>query len=134
MSMMSKEPRIAVGPFDEDMTKQSMKAECDINRIVARYRKSGVVSHLAAGVPQYMDVSHVGDFREALSKVSQAQEFFAKLPARVRAFFGNDPAAFLDYAAEHGKDATEAKVREVAEVPAVKPAPVVEPPVVAPGA
>lgn len=77
-------------------TKQSFREEVDINKIVARSRAGQIVSHVARGVPTYQDVSDVGDYKGALDMVRNADAFFQKLPAKVRAAFGNDPAAFLD--------------------------------------
>lgn len=37
----------------ENLTKQSFKDECDVNRIVRQFTKTGIVNHLARGKPQY---------------------------------------------------------------------------------
>lgn len=86
--------------------RRSMKDECDINRIMARYAKTGLISHVAAGKPLYMDVSAVGDYRSIVDRVAKADKIFRGLPAKVRAAFGNSPAAFLDACADpqrHGE-------------------------------
>lgn len=77
-------------------TRQSEKAACDINKIVGRFRKTGI---LPAGVRQgiYADVSTVTDYREALDRVMVADKAFMMLPAAMRAKFANDPAEFLDF-------------------------------------
>ncbi len=77
-------------------TKQSGKEECDINNIVATYVRTGLATHLAAGVPQFLDVSEVGDYRTALENVRAADKYFLGLPAAVRAEFQNDPALFIE--------------------------------------
>lgn len=81
----------------ESRAKQSMKDECDINGIVERYARSGLVTHLAKGQPRYLDVSEMTDYRAALDQVERVGEFFAGLPAKLRSRFHNDPAAFLDF-------------------------------------
>ena len=80
----------------QSMTRQSHKAECDINNIVAKYRKDGVVKHLAKHGGMYEDVTGA-DFREWMNKLVNAQAMFDELPSHIRNKFGNDPAAFLDY-------------------------------------
>lgn len=79
------------------LTRQSMAAECDINNIVSRYEKTGMISHVDARSGVFADVSEVGDYREAIDRVRKAEEWFMRLPAKVRAEFKNDPAEFLDY-------------------------------------
>ena len=77
--------------------KQSMKAECDINNIVAKYEKTGVLTHLNASQATYADVSELTGYRDALDKVIAAEELFMALPSEVRAKFHNDAALYLDF-------------------------------------
>lgn len=90
-------PRVHPEISDESRAKQSMKDECDINQIVDRFRQTGLVSHLAQGHPRYLDVSEMGDYREALDQVTRVSDFFMGLPADLRSRFDNDPAAFIDF-------------------------------------
>jgi len=78
-------------------TKQAHKDECDINKIVSRFEKTGVLSHVAAEQAAYGDFSPI-DYRDALDMVIKAEKAFADLPARVRARFNNDPGSFLEAA------------------------------------
>lgn len=78
------------------LAKQSMKDECDINRILAQYDRTGVLTHARNAVPQYANVADVGDYRTALNQVLEAERHFMQLPSGIRARFGNDPALFLD--------------------------------------
>lgn len=109
----------------EDMAKQEFKEECDINRIVDRFAQSGLVTHLARGVPQFADVSEMGDYRSAIETVREAQEFFMGLPAKVRAEFNNDPAQLLDAAhnPEYWDRLIELGILEAAESPHAPPTP-----------
>lgn len=96
MSMYGAESRRPVHvPVGDGRTKGSMAAECDVNLIVARYRRSGALEHLARGVPQYADVSEVGDYRTALENARAAEGFFSRLPAKLREAFNNDAAEYL---------------------------------------
>lgn len=111
------EPRTVVitGP---GKTRQSMKDECDINRIVARYAQSGMVTHVARNSPQYVDVSEIVDFRSSLEYVRTVQEFFMKLPAKARARFQNDAAVYLDFMSNADNKAEAVALGLVAPEPA----------------
>lgn len=82
-------------------TKQSFRDECDVNKIMKRFKRSAGVGFLdryqgyLSG--QFGDFSEVVDYRTALDQVRQANEVFGRLPAVVRKRFGNDPASFLDF-------------------------------------
>ena len=78
-------------------TKQSMRDECDVNLIMANFAKTGLLTHLAAGAPTYADVGDMGDYRSALEQIRSVELYFADLPAKVRASFGNDALAFMEY-------------------------------------
>lgn len=82
----------------DEMTKQEFKAECDINNIIRRFHKDGFLRHMAQGMPQFLDVSELGDYRTAIDQVRAAERWFSQLPAKVRTKFDNDAAAFLDRA------------------------------------
>ncbi len=95
MSMYGVEDHtITCGP---GRTKQSMKAECDINLIVAKFEKSGLLTHVSQGLPSFVDVSEMTDYRSAMEHVRSVEEYFAGLPAAVRARFVNDPIEFMEY-------------------------------------
>lgn len=84
--------------------RQSEKDQTDINRIVQRFDREGVLSHLNERVASFQDVSALsGGYREALHQVRAADEFFAQLPAKVRERFSNDPAGFLDALVDPGR-------------------------------
>jgi len=91
----SRRPRVDCSNMPS-RTVQSEKASCDINNIVRQYRRTGVLPHMAARMPEFGDVSEVGDFREAVERVRATEAWFSKLPAAVRAKFQNDPIALMD--------------------------------------
>lgn len=79
-------------------THQEFADECDINNIMRRYEKTGVLPVNVSNQPVYLDVSNVPDLQESMQRVSEAHTAFMRLPARVRAEFNNDPVLFVDYA------------------------------------
>lgn len=87
-------------------TKQAHKAECDINTILAKYRKTGILPGLIKANPAYGDFSAVEDYQTSIEVVRKAEEQFAALPARARERFANNPAAFLAFCADpkNGKE------------------------------
>lgn len=81
---------------DPTLAVQSSKDECDINFIVNRYMRTGVLPAANHGV--YADISEIGDLRESLEQVQFAQEAFMELPAEVRKYFDNDPVKLVEFA------------------------------------
>lgn len=79
------------------MTKQAHKDECDINLIIRKYDKTGVLTHVNRALATYGDFSAVHSFQEAHNSVMAAAASFADLPAKIRKEFDNDPAKFLDF-------------------------------------
>lgn len=82
---------------DAGVTKQAHKDECDINRIMERFQRRGVLDHVARFEGQYGEFGDSISFHQAQQTLVAAQEAFDTLPAAVRARFKNDPAEFLDF-------------------------------------
>ena len=78
------------------LTQQHSKDQVDINNIMKRYIKTGVLDHVAKYQPQYRD-NNATDYQESMNIVIKADEMFSELPAQARKHFDNDPAAFLDF-------------------------------------
>lgn len=93
---LSKRRPVKLSTPEETRTKQSHKDECDINNIMARYRRTGLIEAVNRNQPRYADVTGL-EFRTAMEMVAQAQQLFEDMPSGVRKRFGNDPAAFLDF-------------------------------------
>lgn len=85
---------------EKDRTKQSMKDECDVNRIISNYTKTGLLTPVTQDPGIYVDVSEVGDYKSALAQIDLAEGMFNQLPSTIRAKFRNDPAEFLDFASD----------------------------------
>lgn len=78
-------------------TKQSFKDQLDINKIVAKSRKNGVLPEMIKANPRYGDFSNVPDYLAAQIVVQHANEQFDALSAQTRERFRNDPALFLEF-------------------------------------
>lgn len=84
----------------DSRTKQSFAKECDINNIMKRYEKDGVITHFNRYGGQYGDFTNVPEYRDAIDKVRSAEEMFMSLPASIRTRFENDPGSFLSFVAD----------------------------------
>ena len=84
---------------DKIRTKQSFKKESDINNILKKFLKTGVISQSAINKRQatFADVSQIGDFADCHNRIVAAGAAFGTLPAAVRARFANTPAELLDF-------------------------------------
>ncbi len=83
-------------PAGESKTKQSFKNECDINHIMAKYQKTGLVDHIAKNAPRYGFAPSI-DFHTAQNLILEAQTQFDGLPSKIRAKFDNSPQKFLAF-------------------------------------
>lgn len=77
-------------------TKQAHKDECDINNILARYKRTGVLDFQQRHEPQYGDVTAL-EFQQAQFTVAAAKGMFAAMPSHLRHRFDNDPYKFLAF-------------------------------------
>lgn len=81
------------------MTHQSMAPECDINTIMKKYEKTGILEHRNNFEGQYGNFAEgPADYHESMNAVLAADEMFQTLPAGLRRRFHNDPGAFIEYA------------------------------------
>ena len=78
--------------------KQAFKDECDVNRIMAKYRKIGLLDHVAVHKGDYGDYTNSPtSYHDAVNQVLAAEEMFLTVPSKIRAQFANDPGQFLSY-------------------------------------
>lgn len=80
---------------DASLTRQEDARGCDVNVIIRKYYKTGVIP-VDQREAFFADVSSVGDYRGVMERVKSAEAFFYQLPPDTRAEFSNDPAVFLD--------------------------------------
>lgn len=113
------DPRRKADVSGPSLTKQAMKDECDVNMILKRFTKTGMLTHIAKGQPIYADVSDVGSYREAVDRVRAAEDFFMRLPSKVRAYFDNSVERYLDEAGTLSPEELKNLGIEILERPAV---------------
>lgn len=82
---------------DVSLADESQQSATDINNIMRKYKKTGVITHITNAIPQFGDVSQIGDYQSCLERVRHAEQLFSELPARTREKFQNDPAQFLSF-------------------------------------
>jgi len=94
---LAKRPRVQPPVGGPSLTKQSMRDECDINKIMAKFQKTGAITHYNRHSGEYGFASAL-DFRDSLDLVKKGQDIFNDLPSSIRKRFANDPAEFLEFA------------------------------------
>lgn len=107
--------RVLVPPPEEGKgAKQSFRDECDINLIMKKFQKTGVITHVNKHEPAYGEVP-AQTYHEAMEIVRHANEMFMEVPAAIRKKFGNSPEAFLEFVSD------EKNVDEMRKLGIVKP-------------
>ena len=94
-------PRVQFNTIGESLTHQAPKDECDINNIMAKWERTGVLDHFNKHQGQYGDFTEIPtNYQESLNSVLLAEEMFNELPSKIRRKFANDPGNFLDFATD----------------------------------
>lgn len=115
--------RVATVNEEPTRTQQQWKDMVNVNNIMAKYKRTGSISHLRNvqnGV--YADLTTIPDYMSALMTVHQAREAFESLPALVREKFKHDPAQLIDYLKDP-KNKDEAIELGLVKKPVVTPTP-----------
>lgn len=86
---------------DESLALQSAEEESNINTIVRRFGLTGELPN-DVKVPHSGDFTNLPDFHTAMNLVRKTQEEFLRVPADIRARFGNDPQAFMAFVEDEG--------------------------------
>jgi len=99
---MSIQKRKRVQYFDNtpSMTQQQFKNQCDVNQILKKFEKTGMISHTNNSQGTYADFSTVKNFHENLNMVLNAQSAFDSLPASIRKRFSNNPTSLLEFVSD----------------------------------
>lgn len=88
-------------PVDKDgkpiyFTEQNHKKECDVNLILKKYDKTGLVTHIQQFEAEFGDYTGL-DFRNMLDTVRHAQADFDQLPSEIKKRFNHDPGELLAF-------------------------------------
>lgn len=78
------------------LTRQDAKDECDINQIVDKFQRTGVIDHRNKYEAKY-GFADSNDLHQAMNLITEAQQMFDELPSKARKRFNNDPGQFLDF-------------------------------------
>lgn len=98
---------IITGP---SKTKQSFAAETDVNRILEKYQKTGLLPAVQNMQARYGDFSEVVDYQSALHRIKEAENAFMALPSRIRERFRNDPQSFMVFLSDEKNTAEAIKL------------------------
>lgn len=96
----SKPKRVSKDTGTKSNVQQSFKDECDINKIIKTYDKTGVINHVNGLQAQYGDFSELKDYHGSYNQILEAQASFDALPAVIRKRFNNDPGELLKFVAD----------------------------------
>ncbi len=102
-------------------TKQYFRKECDINNIMARFQKTGVIDHFTTYGHSYGEVPAI-DLQEALNIAIDAEDMFDDLPSSIRDKFRNNPVEFLEFVQNQDN------IEEMRELGLARPLPTVPDP------
>lgn len=89
------------GKMDDDgnpiyFTEQAHASQCDVNNIIRKYDRTGLILHINKFEAKFGDLTGV-DFRDAQNLIIDATNSFNGLPADIRKRFSNDPANLLKF-------------------------------------
>lgn len=90
--------RVQAPDFGPSKTVQAEKQKCDINQIMKRYHRTGMIDHVSKVQGQWgIDTTLITDYQSALNAVISANEKFNALPSDLRKKFDNDPSKFIAF-------------------------------------
>lgn len=107
------------------MAKQAFKDECDINTIMSKYQRTGLIEHVQRVQGSYGDFTSVQDYQLSLNQVIEAQDAFDALPSSVRKRFNNEPTQLMAFISD---DANYDEAVRLGLIERKEPAPAPSPP------
>jgi len=95
-----------INPADRSLTNQADMDSADINKIMNRYEKTGVLIDPMGfeRKPTYGDFTTVKNYHEMMIAIRNAENAFNLLPANIRARFKNDPQNLIDFLEDRKND------------------------------
>lgn len=106
---------------DDGRTQANFQDETDINNIMAKFAKTGLVDHVNNIQGAYGDFTTVQDYQLHLDQVMAADAAFMQLPAPMRRRFDNDPAHLLRFLQDPANRDEAIALGLVEPLPAPKP-------------
>lgn len=82
---------------EPSMTRQEFSADANINTIMERFKKTGMLP-VNVQQPRYMDLTSTPNLQTAMNTMIEAEKSFMTLPAKVRKEFDNNPVKFVEFA------------------------------------
>lgn len=84
--------------FEGDLGKtiQEQAQATDINHILERYQRTGLIDHLAKHEPQYGEFAAY-DFQANQNMIAKITQTFEELPSTTRKQFDNNVELFMEY-------------------------------------
>ena len=82
---------------EASITKQNLKDNADINKIIKKYQKTGVLTNLNQLEAMYGEITS-DDLQDSLEKLNKSHEAFMSIPSEIRKRFNNDAGQFIDFA------------------------------------
>jgi hypothetical protein len=120
-----KRERSGIKNMGDSLTIQTPSNETDINRIVSRAMRTGILGNGGGSrQPMFGDFSSGDDFEALQMKIVQWNSGFMTLPASVRQALGNNPARLIDVMADPDNDAYASvakSLRDLGLIPDKKP-------------
>lgn len=105
-------PRVSVDCGGESVTQQQFAKECDINYIVKRAQRTGVVpvapGELVYGIDDGMS------FQDRMNNLAAVKEYFMSLPSEMRMKWNNSVADFCAWMSDEGNKGEAIKLGLVA--------------------
>lgn len=116
---------------EETLTQQNFKDSCDINHMMKKYQKTGILGDPNRPMPRFGDFSGGSDFHEMNTKVVRAFQDFNDLPGKVKAYFRNDPGELIEFLADESnrEEAIKLGLIDPKKEGLQEPTPAAEPPI-----
>lgn len=89
--------RVSLDTGTDSLVEQSHKDNCDIVKILKKYDKTGLITHVNNMRAEYGDFTHINEYQESLNLVIKAQNSFNELPSELRKKFSYDPGQFMEF-------------------------------------
>lgn len=85
------------GDLGKTITEQ--QESTDINNILEKYQRTGLIDHVQKHEPQYAEFGEY-DFAKNQNMIAKINQTFEELPSSVRKDFDNNPQNFVEFIAQ----------------------------------